>query len=100
MIRLHWQEWRRDLVAVLIGPAITAGALVPVGWSRVAAERSRAEAAEQRAEGAEQKVNEFEAKERAARELSKLAMLAHIEELRAANEAMRSRRAQDKSEKD
>jgi hypothetical protein len=45
----RWPSWRRDLLFALAGAVVAAGVLVPVGWSRVRAERQRAEAAEEEA---------------------------------------------------
>jgi hypothetical protein len=98
MIRPHWQGWRRDLVVALIGCAITAVVLVPIGWSRVAAERRRAEAAEQKASGLEEKANQLEARERLARELIEAAMQAELDAMRARGDAVRP--APYQSEKD
>jgi hypothetical protein len=45
----RWQRWRRDLLFALAGVVVVSAVLVPVGWSRVRAERQRAEAAEEEA---------------------------------------------------
>jgi hypothetical protein len=38
-----WQGLRRDVLAGLVGAAVAAGVLVPVGWSRVKAEQRQAD---------------------------------------------------------
>ena len=38
-----WQGLRRDVLAGLVGAAVAAGVLVPLGWSRVRAEQRQVE---------------------------------------------------------
>jgi hypothetical protein len=53
-----WTTWRRDLLVAALASLLTAGALVPIGWSAVRAERARTDAIQEMAEALRQRAEQ------------------------------------------